>query len=77
VLTVPTGVVQQGPSGFFAFVVDNKGTVQKRQLKVGFSDQSTTVIQDGLKDGETVVTEGQYRIKAGSEVSIQNFTSMN
>jgi len=77
VLTVPTGVIQQGPAGFFAFVVDNKGMVEKRQVKIGFSDQSTTVIQDGLKDGETVVTEGQYRIKAGSEVSIQNFTSMN
>jgi membrane fusion protein, multidrug efflux system len=68
VVAVPLTVVQQGPDGPFAFVVGADRIVQKRAIKVGVMNKTTAVIDDGLKEGERVVTDGQYRIQAGSLV---------
>jgi membrane fusion protein, multidrug efflux system len=68
VVAVPITVVQQGPSGPYAFVVGSDRTVQKRMINVGVMNKTTAVIESGLEAGETVVTDGQYRIQAGSRV---------
>ncbi len=67
-LTVPADAVQQGPHGTFAFVVgaDNKAAV--RAVQTGQQVRGTAVITGGLKPGETVVTQGQYRLTAGTAV---------
>ena len=70
VVAVPITVVQQGPSGPYAFVVGKDRTVQKRMIKVGVTNKTTAVIDSGLDAGETVVTDGQYRIMAGSRVEV-------
>jgi multidrug efflux system membrane fusion protein len=70
VVAVPITVVQQGPSGPFAFVVGADRIVQKRAIKVGVTNKTTAVIDDGLQEGERVVTDGQYRIEAGSLVDL-------
>ncbi len=70
VVAVPLTVVQQGPSGPYAFVVGKDRTVQKRMVKVGVTNKTTAVIDSGLDPGETVVTDGQYRIQAGSRVEL-------
>jgi multidrug efflux system membrane fusion protein len=68
VVAVPITVVQQGPSGPFAFVVGADRIVQKRMIKVGVMNKTTAVVDSGLAPGERVVTDGQYRIQAGSLV---------
>jgi membrane fusion protein, multidrug efflux system len=68
VVAVPITVVQQGPSGPYAFVVGPDRMVQKRMIKVGVTNKTTAVIDSGLDAGEMVVTDGQYRIQAGSRV---------
>jgi multidrug efflux system membrane fusion protein len=70
VVAVPVSVVQQGPSGPFAFIVGPNRIVQKRVIKVGVTNKTTAVIESGLAPGERVITEGQYRIQAGSLVEI-------
>jgi multidrug efflux system membrane fusion protein len=65
---VPISVVQQGPTGTFAFIVGTDRIVQKRSIKVGATNKTTAVIDSGLATGERVVTDGQYRIQAGSLV---------
>jgi membrane fusion protein, multidrug efflux system len=70
VVAVPITVVQQGPSGPYAFIVGKDRTVQKRMIKVGVTNKTTAVIDSGLEAGETVVTDGQYRIQAGSRVEL-------
>jgi multidrug efflux system membrane fusion protein len=70
VVAVPITVVQQGPSGPFAFVVGADRIVQKRAIKVGVTNKTTAVIDDGLQEGERVVTDGQYRMEAGSLVDL-------
>jgi membrane fusion protein, multidrug efflux system len=70
VVAVPLTVVQQGPSGPYAFVVGKDRAVKKRMIKVGVTNKTTAVIDSGLDPGETVVTDGQYRIQAGSRVEL-------
>jgi multidrug efflux system membrane fusion protein len=70
VIAVPTTAVQQGPDGPYAFVVGQNRTVLKRPLKVSILGKTTAVIDDGLQPGDLVVTEGQYRIQAGSVVDV-------
>ena len=68
VIAVPVTAVQQGPDGPYAFVVDGDRIVQKRPLKVGVLNKTIAVIDGGLQAGEQIVTDGQYRIQAGSKV---------
>src|SRR6202163_918536 len=70
VIAVPVTAVQQGPDGPYAFVVGDDRTVQKRPLKVGALNKTTAIIDEGLQPGEQVVTDGQYRIQAGSKVEV-------
>jgi multidrug efflux system membrane fusion protein len=68
VIAVPVTAVQQGPDGPYAFVIGDNRIVQKRSLKVGLLNKTTAIIDDGLQPGEQTVTDGQYRIQAGSKV---------
>ena len=68
VIAVPVTAVQQGPDGPYAFVVDDDRIVQKRPLKVGVLNKTIAIIDGGLQAGEQIVTDGQYRIQAGSKV---------
>jgi membrane fusion protein, multidrug efflux system len=71
VIAVPVTAVQQGPDGSYAFVVGDDRTVQKRVLKVGARNKTTAIIDNGLQPGEQIVTDGQYRIQAGSKVQTE------
>jgi len=70
VVAVPLTAVQQGPDGPYAFIVDQNRRVQKRALKVGVLTKTVAIIDDGLQSGDLVVTEGQYRIQAGTIVDV-------
>jgi multidrug efflux system membrane fusion protein len=66
-VTVPASAVNQGPNGPFVFVVnDDRARVQP--VKVTTTQDLTAVIQDGIKPGDTVVTDGQLSLRAGSKV---------
>jgi len=70
VLIVPTEVVQHGQNGLYVFIVDDQNHAQVRQVKIAHQDTTTTVISDGLKEGDRVVTSGQFLLQPGSIVSI-------
>jgi len=70
VLAVPVTAVQYGPDGPYAFVVGPDRVVQKRAIKTGAVNKVSAVIDGGLAAGELVVTDGQYRIEAGSIVEV-------
>lgn len=65
---VPASVVQRGPDGAFAFVIQEDQTVLMRPLKVAQIEGGMALIDDGLKPGERVVVDGQYKLQAGSRV---------
>ncbi|HXB53346.1 MAG TPA: efflux RND transporter periplasmic adaptor subunit [Vicinamibacteria bacterium] len=69
-LTVPVTAVVRGPEGAYAFVVGADGVAEKRPIKLGFSNRTIAIIDSGLAAGDRVVTDGQYRIEAGSHVEV-------
>src|ERR1041385_2168863 len=54
---VPSAAIQTSQSGEFVFVVKPDETVEKRPVTLGPVRGADTVIQTGVKPGETVVTE--------------------
>jgi multidrug efflux system membrane fusion protein len=69
---VPPTAVQRGPQGLFAWVISGTSTAEPRPIEVGTTTKELAVITSGLRDGERVVTDGQYKLKRGAPVS---FTS--
>jgi membrane fusion protein, multidrug efflux system len=68
-LTIPAAAVQRGPNGMFTYVVKADATVEARPLKVGEESGSVYVVQEGIDDGESVVTSNQYRLQPGARVA--------
>jgi multidrug efflux system membrane fusion protein len=69
-LTIPASAVQQGQQGAFTYVIDPDGTVQVRPVKVSQVSQGQALIDAGLSANEQVVVDGQYKLAAGSHVTI-------
>src|SRR6202046_5652276 len=69
-LTVPAAVVQQGSKGPYAYVVDPDGTVAIRSIKVAQISDGQALIDSGLKAGEQVVVDGQYKLQPGTHVTL-------
>ena len=72
VVLAPSAAIQFGTNGTFVYAMDGDKKVTIRQLKVGASDGSNTVITEGLAVGDRVVLEGTDRLKEGSEVEVVN-----
>ena len=70
VLALPVTAVQQSADGPFVFVVGQNRIVQKRAVKVGLLTKTTAIVDDGVQPAELVVTDGQYRIQAGTFVDV-------
>jgi membrane fusion protein, multidrug efflux system len=68
-LTVPASVVQQGPTGPYAYVVNPDNTVAIRQIKVGQISNGQALIDSGLQANEQVVVDGQYKLQPGVHVT--------
>ena len=66
---VPSQAVQTGQDGQYVFVVKDDQTVEQRAVTVGQRVAEDTIVQKGLKPGETIVTEGQLRLEAGTRVT--------
>lgn len=69
---VPSQAVQTGQEGSYVFVVDKKMKAAIRKVAVGDTIEGDTVIESGLRGGETVVTDGQLRLMPGGTVMIKN-----
>jgi multidrug efflux system membrane fusion protein len=70
-VVVPTQAVQIGQDKSFVYVAKADGTVEMRTVKTGTAVESMTVIEDGLKPGEQVVTDGQLRLVPGAKYSVR------
>jgi len=71
-VVVPAPAVQTGQQGTFVFVVKPDQTVELRPVTADRSIGSDTVIDKGLKPGETVVTDGQLRLVPGARITVKN-----
>ena len=69
-LTIPASAVQQGQNGSFSYVITPGKTVQVRPIKVSQISQGQALIDAGLTANEQIVVDGQYKLQAGSHVTI-------
>jgi membrane fusion protein, multidrug efflux system len=67
-LTVAGSAVQQGQNGSYVYVVKPDETVELRPVTVAEISEGQALIDHGLKAGDVVVVDGQYRLKVGSRV---------
>ncbi len=65
---VPAAAVQRGPEGTYIYVVKPDKTAELRPVAVGFTQGNFASISKGVSPGEVVVTDGQDKLQAGSQV---------
>ncbi|AWV08521.1 membrane fusion protein [Lysobacter maris] len=69
-VVVPIQSVMRGTDNEYVYVMQPDDTVAIRPVRTGIEvDDSRIQIAEGLKAGERVVVEGQFRLKAGSKVT--------
>ncbi len=71
-LVVPNQAVQTGQDGSYVYVVKQDNTVEPRPIVTGSRVEQDMVVEQGLKAGETVVTEGQLRLAPGMRVQVRD-----
>jgi multidrug efflux system membrane fusion protein len=71
-VVVPSQAVQTGQTGQYVYVVDMAQIVEQRPVTIGHSYNGETVVQSGLKSGETVVTDGHLRLVPKLKVSFKS-----
>lgn len=70
-VTVPTSAIQTGQQGAYVYVVKPDMTVEPRTVKPGPEWRNETILEDGVRQGEKVVVDGQLRLAPGRKVSIK------
>jgi membrane fusion protein, multidrug efflux system len=69
-LLVPTASVQHGQKGLYVYVVDEQNRAAMRPVTVSHEDTVNSVVTQGLKEGDRVVTVGQFLLQPGTPVAI-------
>ena len=70
-LVVPSQAIQAGQQGQYVFVVKPDSTVESRPVVVAFASGPFTIVRQGVKAGERVVTDGQLRLVTGTRVDVK------
>ena len=74
-IVVPSAAVQTGQAAAQIFVVREDRTIDIRPVKVVRTAGDTTLLADGVKAGETVVTDGHLRLTPGARVEPKELSS--
>jgi membrane fusion protein, multidrug efflux system len=70
VATVPAQTIEEGPDGHYAYVIKPDDTVERRAVEVAAVQDGIAVVTKGLKPGERVVVDGQFRLTEGAHVRL-------
>ncbi|MBN8766776.1 MAG: efflux RND transporter periplasmic adaptor subunit [Thiobacillus sp.] len=68
VITVPQRAVMSGPQGQFVLLVGPENKVTPRPVKLGAMSGTDFVVEDGLKNGETLIVDGVQKARPGTVV---------
>jgi RND family efflux transporter MFP subunit len=66
-ITIPANAIEVSQSGSVVFVID-KGIAKLRHVTTERLMGQEVIVASGLKDGETVVVDGQIRLRDGARV---------
>lgn len=70
-LVVPASAVQRGPDGPYVYVVDTLYKALMRPVSVDLMQDGYAAVRSGLSIGESVVVEGQFKLRPGSAVELR------
>jgi len=70
VVVIPASAIKNAQQGTYAFVIKPDSTAEQRTVKSPRSWQNLAVVESGVREGETVITEGQLRVKPGVKVQV-------
>ena len=65
----PDDAIQHSTNGLYAYTVGQDNKAELRKVKVSQSIDGRSLVDEGLKPGEQVITGGQYKVQPGSQVS--------
>jgi multidrug efflux system membrane fusion protein len=74
-ILIPTIAVQNGSEGPYVYVVTPDNRAKARVVQIGSVEGAQTIIAGALSAGETVVTEGQFRLEPDALVHIVSVDS--
>ncbi|WP_313902365.1 efflux RND transporter periplasmic adaptor subunit [Methylobacterium sp. E-005] len=69
-VTIPLAALRHGPRGDFVFLTQDGHSVVARSVTPGQVSDGRVLIENGLKAGDRVVTEGHYRLENGTPITI-------
>lgn len=69
---IPAPAVTNGQQGAFVYVLNADSTVATRAVTVDRTVDELAIVKDGLKPGETVITDGQLRLSPGARVLVRS-----
>jgi membrane fusion protein, multidrug efflux system len=75
-VVVPSAAVQNGQNGAQIFVVKEDHSVVLRPVHVLRSTGDMSLLADGVRAGETVVTDGQLRLVPGAKVEAKTLAAV-
>ena len=68
-LGIPRAAVLSDQQGSYVFVLGDGNKAEQRRIKLGQSTPAIAVIAEGLKEGETVISEGIQKVRPGAVVA--------
>jgi membrane fusion protein, multidrug efflux system len=66
---VPDDAVQHGTEGLYAYTVNQENKAELHKVKVSYSIDGKSVVDEGLSPGQQVIVGGQYKVAPGALVS--------
>lgn len=69
-ILIPEKAVMQMPGGTFVFVLDEQNKAHMRPITLGMSIDKEVLVENGLKAGDTVITDGMIKVRPGSLVKV-------
>jgi len=68
-LVVPATTLQRGPNGTFVYVIGKDDVVSVRPVRADPPLGQIAIVDQGLTEGERVVSDGQNQLRAGTKVA--------
>lgn len=68
---VPAPAVTTGQQGTYVYVLNPDSTVSMRPIQVERTQEELSVVTRGLKAGDIVITDGQFRLAPGARVLVR------
>lgn len=70
VVTVPRRAIMSSAQGSFAWVIGNGEVAEMRPVRIARTVGDISVIAEGLKGGERVISEGVLKVRPGATVAV-------